>query len=58
MKVIVAVMKIRPEKDKENSSLYGTRTHDLCDTIAALHKLSKQANWELIIMLVLSKPVK
>ena len=47
MKVIVAVMyitravmKIRPEKDKENSSLYGIRTHDLCDTIAALHKLS------------------
>ena len=27
------------------------RTHDLCDTGAALYQLSQQANWELVIML-------
>ena len=34
---------IKPEK---NSGLNGIQTHDLCDTGAALHQLSHQANWE------------
>ena len=50
-----AVVKIRPEK---NSGQYGIWTYDLCDTGAALYQLSKQANWELAMMLVLNKPVK
>ena len=47
MKVILAVMyttkavvKIRPEKKKKISGLYGIGTHDLCDTGAALYQLS------------------
>ena len=41
-----AVAKIKTEK---NSGLKGIRTHDLCDTGAALCQLSHQANWELVI---------
>ena len=37
---------------------YGIWTHDLCDTGAALYQLSQQANWELVMMVVLNKPVK
>ena len=37
---------MKPEK---NSGLNGIRTHDLCDTGAALYQLSYQANWELVI---------
>ena len=43
---------------KKNSGLYGIWTHDLCDTGAALYQLSQQANWELVMMVVLNKPVK
>ena len=48
-------MKVRPEKIE---GLYGIWTHDLCDTGLELYQLSKQANWELVIMLVHNKPVK
>ena len=43
---------------KKNSGLYGIWTHDLCDTVAALYQLSQQANWELVMTVVLNKPVK
>ena len=42
-------MKIRPGK---NSGLYGSVTHDLCDTGAVLYQLSWQANWKLVILWV------
>ena len=42
----------------KNSGLYGIWTHDLCDTGATLYQLSWQAKWELVIILVLNKPVK
>ena len=42
----------------KNSGLYGIWTHDLCDTGAALYQLSQQANWELVMMVVVNKPVK
>ena len=32
----------------EKSDQYGIRTHDLCDTSAALYQLSLQENWELV----------
>ena len=32
-------------------------TYDLCDTGAVFYQLSQQANWELIIMLVLNERV-
>ena len=41
--------KLKPEK---NSDPNGIRTHDLCDTGAALYQLSYQANWELAILWV------
>ena len=50
-----AVVKTRPEI---NSGLYGIWTHDLCNTGAVLYQLSKQANWELVVMLVPNIPVK
>ena len=50
-----AIVKIRPEK---NSGLYRMWTHNLCDSGAVLYKLSKQANWELVIMLVPNEPMK
>ena len=55
MNTTCAVVKVRREK---NSGLYGIWTHDLCYTGAMLYLLSKQANWELVIMLVPNKPVK
>ena len=54
MNTTKAVVKIRPEK---NSSLYRIWTHDLCNTSAVLYQLSKQANRELVIMLVPNKPL-
>ena len=41
---------------KKNSSLYRIWTHDLCNTGVVLYQLSKQANWDLVIMLVPNKP--
>ena len=43
---------------KKNSDLYRIWTHDLCNTSAVLYQLSKQANWELVIMLDPNKPSK
>ena len=40
----------------KNSSLYWIWTHDLCNTGVVLYQLSKQANWDLVIMLVPNKP--
>ena len=41
MNITELVLEIRPEKKiqawKKNSGLYGTWTHDLCDTGAALY---------------------
>ena len=34
---------------KKISGLNGIRTHDLCETGAALYQLSYQGNWELVI---------
>ena len=44
-------------KARKNSGLYGIWTHNLCDTSAALYQLSQQANWEMVMMVVLNKPV-
>ena len=41
---------------KKNSSLCRIWTHDLCNTGVVLYQLSKQANWDLVIMLVPNKP--
>ena len=42
-------MKLKPEK---NSGLKGVRTHDLCDTGAALYQLSYQAIWSPVALWV------
>ena len=53
---LFAVAKRKPAK---NSSLYGIRALNLCDTGAALYRqLSQQANWEQVVELVHYKPVK
>ena len=50
-----AVVKIRPEN---NSGLCRIRTRDFCDTGVVLYQLSKQANWELGVILVPYTPFK
>ena len=42
------------KKAQKNSSFYGIRTLDLCDTGAGLY----QANWVKVVELVRYKPVK
>ena len=42
---------------KKNWSLNGTRTHDLCDSGAALYQPSYQANWELVTLWACNIPV-
>ena len=61
MEVIFAVMNTTQTvveiSHEKNSGLYGIWTHDFCDASAALYQLSQQANRELVIVLVLNKPV-
>ena len=56
--VIYAPFAVAKRKPEKNSGLYGIQTLDLCDTGAALHQLSYQANWEQVVEFVRYKPVK
>ena len=50
-----AVVKRKPDK---NQACTGFEPYDLCDTGSALYQLSQQANWKLVMLSVLYKPVK
>ena len=60
MNLIIAVFYrclSRSEEGLKSTSLNGDSNPDLCDSGAALHQLSCQANQELVVMLVDHNPV-
>ena len=56
--VVNATFAVANRKPEKTSGLFGIRTLDLCDTVAALYQLSQQANWEQVVELVRYQPVK
>ncbi len=49
---------IHRKPKKNQSRLYGIRTHDLCDTGAVLYQLSNETNWEQVTLRVCNFPIE
>ena len=57
LKQVISIERLQLSRMYQIDTLMGRYlAYNICDTGAALYQLSQQANWELVMMLVLDKP--